>query len=973
MPPALRSYAHLEDAWADGLETWCREATEAALTKGTRSWLVCATRGQSAWVKARLLRAGVPLIGLHFLQTSSFRRELCLRLGEPLPGSEHEALILVVRSLAGSAPKDRQCVAIVQQPAEWLRALEDLDAAGWLEDASEFARFVPKPLRSFAKRLRLEASEWLGGVDRRLRERASAAPKRADLSVAVLDWEASCFGHTDLLAAAIATSASAACFAPLPRFANEEVQQGWLDWVSETFSTTDDPCAGLTETRYGSLTDRLEGVDLATMPVEVPGLLVGKTWSDQIELITREVAHWLVEHRADHAHRLVVVLPTRNATSVALGRRLAELSITHENTIGERPEPAWEARALRALVEYYREGCSAAAFLRLLAVRAEGVDDSWREEAADRLPRAFDRVQSGLAKHVAVNPPFADVVAELADWQRDASVSVRREAFVRSIRALRLPTPVVEQIHRLLDPIWPSLEQWFRPDQLIAGAHWLDFLNEALNSIPTAQASGEANARNSRVVLATLADAATQTWQGVILADANDEIWPFPLSENSLLPDQVRSTLNARRKEGQPLLLTASDRAAIDEARFLTLLENCDGPFWFAASGVLAESPHRTAHPNEWALRCLIASTPNAMDAWNNALRRTSRKLASLETDEARHLVAVRNSRHDPRVPFDEYFLRFGPISNAPQSLRSFAARTLERLISEPAELAYKLVFDATSQRDAESLFRREERKIVGTIAHRWMHRLLAPKGDSDRRLNKSLLHDALLHGIAAQRENSEHELSLQLHQASNVAPTAWWKSVFGQAERVARRWTSALLASPLPDGSFRIATERAFEAALPVTNSRPLAIHGRLDLCLLGETETVVLDYKSGDQPRPVKPESVGVDGKHLPLVAYLWLALANGLPHPRVGLATAGGPIQAALVGERDFSRFEDLASQFARQQRESLFGQVGPLVAGLDGHCETLPIATIPVSVTVLALKALASGLGATTGKSEDESDE
>ena len=93
MPPALRSYAHLEDAWADGLETWCREATEAALTKGTRSWLVCATRGQSAWVKARLLRAGVPLIGLHFLQTSSFRRELCLRLGEPLPGSEHEALI----------------------------------------------------------------------------------------------------------------------------------------------------------------------------------------------------------------------------------------------------------------------------------------------------------------------------------------------------------------------------------------------------------------------------------------------------------------------------------------------------------------------------------------------------------------------------------------------------------------------------------------------------------------------------------------------------------------------------------------------------------------------------------------------------------------------------------------------------------------------------------------------------------------
>src|SRR5450432_3432942 len=206
MPAVLRSYVHLEDAWKDGLETWCLGATEAALTTGARSWLVCATRGQAGWAKARLLRAGVPLIGLHFLSASSLRRELCLQLEEPLPRSEHEALTLVVRSLAASIPRDRHCVAIAQQPAEWLSALEDLDAAGWLEDASEFARFVPAPLRPFVMRLRREAGEWLVGVDRRLRLRASSSAKRPNLRVALLGWDASCFGRTDLLAAAISTS-----------------------------------------------------------------------------------------------------------------------------------------------------------------------------------------------------------------------------------------------------------------------------------------------------------------------------------------------------------------------------------------------------------------------------------------------------------------------------------------------------------------------------------------------------------------------------------------------------------------------------------------------------------------------------------------------------------------------------------------------------------------------------------------------
>ncbi len=974
MPASLHAYAHLEDAWAGGVESWCRRSTDLALSAGTRSWLVCATRGQAEWVKSRLLRAHIPLLGQQFLQTSTLRRELCLQLGEPLPASEHETLTLVVRTLAFAAPNDRQCVAIGQHADEWLQALEELDAAGWLQQTSEFNRFVPKPLRLFVQKLRREAPEWLAGVDRRLRERAEKeSTKSSKLRVAFLGWDASCFRRADLFAATASTALTTTCFVPLPRVADEEPQQQWQSWLARTLASEDDPCVPCLEPPHATLTSRLEGADLGGGPIEPPGLLVGKRWSDQIETIVTAVVGWLRDHRDRSTARIAIVLPTRNPTSVALGRRLSELGITHENSLGERPEPAWEARLLRSMLEYQSEGGSAADYMRLLSVRAEGVNDGWHAEAARCLPRAFDRLQSGLARHLVTEPPLVEVIAALGDWQTDAPVRERRLQWTTAIQALQLPSPSAAQMQLLLEPIWPSLEKFFSADRIIAGGHWLDFIGEALNSIPSARGGGGANARYARVVLTTLADAARQTWEAVILADANDEIWPFPVRQNPMLQDNIREALNARREAGQNILLTESDRAGMDEVHFLTLLENCSGPFWFAASGALADSPQRVAHPNEWALRCLIESTPNAMDAWSESIRRSAPPAENLVAAEKSHLVGVHTSRRDPRAPFDEYFLRFGPLSPRPRSLQSFAARTFEQLLREPAELAYRLVFDTSSQHDWESHFTRESRKIIGTIAHRWMRQLLSASGADEPRLNPSLLREALAHGITDQRQQAERDLSLRLLQAPRLSPSAWWKSVFAQAERVTRRWTGALLDSPLAAGDFQIVAERSFDASLLVGDAIPLSINGQMDLCLLHEGKAIVLDYKSSDKPAPIKPEKVGIDGEHIPLVVYLWLALANGNRQVSVGLVTAGGPVQDALITEADVNRFSHLAAQFGRQQQELLFGQFGPLTPGADGQYEALPIATVPISSAVLALKAEASGIGSILPVLEEGIDE
>src|SRR5262249_34822730 len=155
-------------------------------------------------------------------------------------------------------------------------------------------------------------------------------------------------------------------------------------------------------------------------------------------------------------------------------------------------------------------------------------------------------------------------VDALGDWGSAADLSERRAQCSHAIDALRLASVSGIAIDTILDPLWRSLDAHFSPRQLILGPHWLEFLFDSLNAVPTARAIGPANARYARVVLTTLADAAAQTWQAVILADANDEIWPVPSRENPFLPDAKRVVLNEKRSREQPPLVLNTERAAFD-------------------------------------------------------------------------------------------------------------------------------------------------------------------------------------------------------------------------------------------------------------------------------------------------------------------------------------------------------------------------------------------------------------------------
>lgn len=387
MPQSLFTYRLLEDAWASGVENWCRAASRFALGGG-QAWCVTAGPGQSGWLRRRLLAAGVPVFGVRFLDSATdLRRALCGRFGVEAPPFGREALELLVRVRAeGGGGADP---AAARLPGPLLAALEELDGAGWLdgENFAEVEGSLPPTLLADGLLGQLRRhSAWTPGVDRRLRrlaEGGEAPPDAPPLSVLALGWDAGCLRRLDLLAAGLrAATGYRAAFLPLPRAEAENLSQGWLEAVAAALGVreweTCPPAEGAPEaTPLGRLVERLESLEAGPpededIPLPVrPEMLVGRDGGDQAALARDFVARWLVETAdggEDPHARLAVLTPGRHPTAVALGRALGAAGIRFEDAVGERPETALPVQIARAVVDYYLDDTGVGPLLTLVGL-----------------------------------------------------------------------------------------------------------------------------------------------------------------------------------------------------------------------------------------------------------------------------------------------------------------------------------------------------------------------------------------------------------------------------------------------------------------------------------------------------------------------------------------------------------------------------------------------------------------------------
>src|SRR5438046_6738368 len=156
---SLHIGASPEAAWKNVVRHWLERIGTRILQAKKPAAVVTASRSQAYFFRSRLLAEGKSLIAVKFLSPLQLR-ELLLRGGDQhVPLREHLRLILAVTAeeFASKSTDDETALvakSIARDADRFLRALDELRAAGWTFDEIE-----PPPLREIAARFEKRVRE----------------------------------------------------------------------------------------------------------------------------------------------------------------------------------------------------------------------------------------------------------------------------------------------------------------------------------------------------------------------------------------------------------------------------------------------------------------------------------------------------------------------------------------------------------------------------------------------------------------------------------------------------------------------------------------------------------------------------------------------------------------------------------------------------------------------------------------------
>lgn len=984
---SLHSYQSLEDAWANGVGSWCQVASAAAF-EGTKAWMIPASDGQAHWIKRRLLSEGISIFGIQFLDARSLRRELCARFALPHPVLGEETLELLLRVHLG-----RVDPLLSSRARACLGALTDLAAAGWLNLFDPPPDLLPPPLLDWLPHAR--ASElWSPHLDRTLRREAKReSMPESPLAVCVLGWDASRWRARDLFFASLSGASAASVFLPLPREPAAALQRAWLTEIEEEFQAECRVCpsAGF-RSAQASLASHLEGADLDLETPPAPELIVGADWTATLALTRDFVLRWLVDSKKRRSPggepvRLAILAPRRTASGVAIVRALAEAGLEVEDGLGELPEPVPERLIQRALLAFHQDRARVESLLTLVELLnahapAAGLPAPvWRSvfpldpvETRRALQAAFGECQHNSARALAevesfIRAPVAEalrtLLAHLEPWPED----------IRFAEALRRWEGELGGLGLTSEPLEPHWSQPLPGDaEPLPAAAFFTWLGALLDR-PVSRRAPEGTNRFARVSVTTLQDASGQIWGGAVFLDSHEGAWPLYPGENPFLDDRARRALNNRRTVDQVAgsppecghLLTSADRAQLEQTQLCELLENCDGPLVFAGPAHDPAEPNKELYPNEWALRCMVESargTPREgqlLNRWRHAVRAVAAAPGSLPSREAGRLRLVHARRRDPQAPFDEFGFNYQGLRTADELPldAAWSSRDLDDLAESPATFALAHVFGAEPWRHGARRLARKEDWAVGRLVHRWVKAALgAPR--EPRRFRAADWENARGTSLAQAVARSRAGL---LGRLDRETLPLWWEGVLRKAEWAALRCVDSLAeaAAARGPGEQWIIVDRHFSARLP-TAGGPLRLQALCDVTLLdrrGFSAAVchVLDLRTGAQaPGKTISDAQVEGGAGLGLAALVLLAREEGAAEEtlKVGVIHPEAA-HLSMLGAGAIKAFETQLALVAARQRSLIFGQ-GPGGGAQDfQRGEDLPMASVPIEAAVLDAKA------------------
>ncbi|WP_309400161.1 PD-(D/E)XK nuclease family protein [Cerasicoccus maritimus] len=933
--PRLLFYRDPDTAWRQVLLPWFRFWPREAWKQERPVIFLAPDSSTIAWVKHRLVHAGVPALGLEFLTPGGLRSLLRTHL-DAKPLALREDLRLLMELAAGDLPDNPVAQATAQEPSDFLRHCDRLESAGWGSDA-----FHLPEARELAKRF-YELLAESGLQTSASGDRALVAGVREPVIAQVMAYGfGSGEGGSLTLLRALPQLAESAAYC-LPVSGDKEDELVWrstleqLGDADEIPADAPRPLADLANAAefHQRIADDASPLKVALAP----------DISLEACAIENEIHRW----RAQLApgERIGVVF-ARDGLPLAreVARRLTDARLAHQDEIGHLPG----RRAAQQLVEAWRvfqdeaDADSARNFAR--ALRRAGQLSAEAERALwQALEYAFNEA---MTTDIAVLRPLlakqrhgAEAEAALANWPL-----LPAEATFAEYTQLCLP--VLQKLR------WPErLDAWEQRaktlvenlDRRLRRTQYLRWLAEVIR-IPGRTRPALGREAFAPIVLTTVERAAAQTWQYLVFAGLNRGDWPAEQSDSLLLDAQLSSRLNYRAcmdspvGEGQQCLRPGKSWLANsldDRRRFkdacTSLLRNVQADAFFTAHRENPADPGREQDLADW-LHGLFHAAVGAMPGEHD-LRVASQALAAqfaappVEEAAFPAIADAWQRRRDPATPFDEFSFGF---AEAPASPLALASRGWETALNRPANAWLQNVLHVRPLRELAEQDPRA--KTTGIWAHTWAQ----PTGSGRAFIERLEAEDWAL-DVDRQAQVVRRTLTAAFAEAGRSLPD-WWRIDWAIARNKAHQFVRSLLEIDWRS----IRTERDLPGEplkLPGHPLDGLTLTGRID-ALISDAEADILndfpadawptlavawiiDFKTGGDSQ--------LDARKLEKGAGIQLALyaltlhAMGSEHVRTSLLKPGDAVEAKVSLETIFS-LETPWATIGQMARSGVLGLRGP----------------------------------------------
>ncbi len=967
-------------AW-DGLIRRCfAEAVQTMVAGGGDLYVVTPSLSVAYFLKERALDAGLSLAGVRFLIPTQLRTLLMRRLKEKghLARPEQQRLLLAAAAEAVSEEQNDAAAAIASAPDGLLRALDNLERAGW-EILEEVPRNLRPVVREYQRLVRQCELRLPGELDRALLIRAAQAPPSIR-SLLIAGFDGQHWPQWPLLAGAVVSSISATILLPQVRAEAHHLDSLWVGTWEQYFGTAE-PLEQPDRARpflelFGRSSDS-PATDSGNYANNV-SFLVGNDPGELASAIVTRVLHDLSE---ENCTRLGIVFARPGPLPRLVSLRLAEAGVPHNDGIGHPlpgpfERPAWQAwrrlqedRRIEPFVALLRQ-CPAI-LQRCGGGAVNGIEERLRKELSDLLIDDLGVLATSLADHAGT--PLANAIGSCL---REMVWLPERATLPELLKATEEAFAELDWPERLAELNRATAEWLDHTRRIVSRAAWLQWLDETILSTTKLR---EPLGRHpyARAHLLTYGQAESQEWSHVIACDLSEGEWPPREGDEGWFSERDFATMNSRLpwlnmlataqggqglghetlRAGHTWCLTSADELAIARRQFANLLENTSVTFTAAASLHSATHPERIAHPGELYNSLHFRARGQALSA---------RTLRVLHEETARWLPASTlwtrvkpdfsgieatrtawNLRRDRTAPFGEYQFALRKPPAAPCML---GATAWEAALQRPALVWLKAFLGVDEPRPADVDL---TPAAIGTWVHRWLA-TIAPADEFTFIPEPEALEKMTRAAAAAFRDAV---ISLFTHTSRELPD--WWIATWNEAAGIAAILSRRLGAVT---GWEKCAVEWNLRGVIvPLASGQTLRIRGRADLVLLrgkGEKSPVpggeawIIDYKTGD-PEPLDPWRLANKGDGIQLALY-GLA-ARTLGPPRVAMSRVGPSLdlQAPQLHGEDLDRLTHVWSMLASMQDRGVFGQRGPLRSEF-GVSAVYPLATLAIDPELLAAK-------------------